>query len=76
MSRQTHKRAAHVTYNYIQDWWVKLCGVSDLCAGVADFLDSWKISGNDPVWQSLDLKGSSSGVPFCLKADDSTTFGF
>ena len=45
-------------------------------AGGADFLDNWKISGNDPVWQSLDLKGSSSGIPFCLKADDSSTFGF
>ena len=51
-------------------------GCSNNKADGADFLDSWKISGNDPVWQSLDLKDSSSGALLTLKPDDSTTFGF
>ena len=51
-------------------------GCSNNKADGADFLDSWKISGNDPVWQSLDLKDAPSMGPFSLKGDDSTTFGF
>ena len=54
----------------------ELRGVLDNGADGADFLDSWKISGNDPVWQSLDLKGSSSDALLSLKPDDSTIFGF
>ena len=42
----------------------------------ADFLDSWKISGNDPVWQSLDLKGSPAGASPPSRPEDDAIFSF
>ena len=42
----------------------------------ADFLDSWKISGTDPVWQSLDIKASPAGASPPIRPDDDAIFSF
>ena len=46
------------------------------CVSGADFMDSWKISGNDPVWQSLDLKGSRAGALPPINKEDDAIFSF
>lgn len=42
----------------------------------ADFLDGWKISGNDPVWQTLDMKQAPTEASLPIKPDHSSIFGF